>query len=73
MKVPKKILKLLEQRYKLAMKLASVNEDLDEWLEKHGANLSDDEISESVISGCMIYVEPYTANQNVINYIERKL
>ena len=73
MKVPKKILKLLDQRYKLAMKLTSVESELDTWLEKHGADLSDFEIVDSTVTGCMIYTEPETANQNVINYIEKRL
>ena len=73
MKIPKKILKLLDRRYKLATKLASVENELDTWLEKHGANLSDFEIADSTVTGCMIYVDPGAANHNVINYIEERL
>lgn len=73
MKIPKKIQKLLDRRAQLATDLISVNNQLDSWLEKHGANLTDSDIADSILSGCMIYCEPGNAKINVEDYIKNRM
>lgn len=73
MKIPKKILKLLDKREKIAIDLIRVETEIDNWLIAHGANLTDYDLSDSIITGCMIYCEPESAKENVINYIENKM
>lgn len=73
MKVPKKIIKLLDARSKKAIEIMSIENNIDEWLIKHGANMDDVQLESSTVSGCMIYQEPYIARQNVIDYIENKM
>lgn len=73
MKVPKKIEKILDRREKITMELMSLNTELDEWLESKGADLTDEKINDAVITGCMIYAEPWTAKQIVRDYIENEL
>lgn len=41
MKIPKKILKLLDKREKIAIDLMCVETEIDNWLIAHGANLTD--------------------------------
>lgn len=72
MKIPKKIDKLLD-RAKLALELMCVNHELDSWLESKGGDLTDPEITDSTVSGCMIYCEPHNANEQVRRYIEKRL
>lgn len=43
------------------------------WLEENGADLTDADLRDSTISGCMIYCEPDTAKTNVMEYIEKKM
>lgn len=45
---------------------------LDTWLEENGADLTDVDLRDSTISGCMIYCEPDNAKTNVMEYIESK-
>lgn len=73
MKIPKKIQNLLDRRERLAYQLMSACIELDKWLEKNGADLGDPELTDSTISGCMIYCEPENAKNNVIDYIENKM
>ena len=73
MNIPKKIEKLLDKREKLAMELLSVNKELDDWLENKGADLTDASICDGVLSGCMIYCEPWTAKMIVRDYIKNEL
>ena len=73
MKIPKKILKLLDKREKLAMELISATAEMDRWLIDKGADLTDDDLKDSVLSGCMIYCEPGSAKLNVKKYIENKM
>lgn len=73
MKIPKKIQNLLDRRERLAYKLISACAELDEWLEKNGADFCDPELADSTITGCMIYCEPDNAKNNVIDYIENKM
>ena len=37
------------------------------------ADLNDNDLNDSVLTGCMIYCEPGSAKANVINYIENKM
>lgn len=73
MKIPKYIEKLLNRREKLAYQLNACNVKLDDWLEKNGADLTDEDICDAVISGCMIYAEPTSARCLVEYYIINKL
>lgn len=63
MEIPKKIQKLLDRRERLAIDLAVISSELDEWLEKNGANLCDPDIKDSTVSGCVIYCEPWFAKK----------
>lgn len=73
MKIPKYIENILNKREKLAYQLNECEVKLDDWLIKNGANFSDKDICDAVISGCMIYIEPTTAKDLVIDYIQNKL
>lgn len=73
MKIPKKIKKLIDQREKTAIELLSLNSELDNWLESKGADLTDADICDAVLTGCMIYAEPWTAKMLVEEYIKNKL
>ena len=73
MEIPKKIQKLLDRRERLAIDLMSVTNELDTWLEKNGADLTDSEITDSTVTGCMIYCEPGNAKSNVEDYIKNRM
>lgn len=73
MVIPKKIEKLLDKRAEIAIELMDLNAKLDQWLKSKGADFTDTDIRDSVTTGCMIYVEPYTANSNIKEYIKNKL
>lgn len=73
MEIPKRIQKLLERRERLAMDLMSVTVEVDSWLEKNGADLTDSELEASTLSGCMIYCEPGNARINVEEYIRNRM
>lgn len=42
-------------------------------LEENGADLTDSDITDSTLTGCMIYIEPGNAKQNVEDYIRNKM
>ena len=73
MEIPKKVQKLLDKRVKLTMELIVTENELDKWLISHGADLTDPDLSDSTLSGCMIYCEPATAKTNVEDYIRNKM
>lgn len=73
MKIPKRILKLLDKRERLAMDLINVEAELDKWLIAHNADLTDCDLKDSVLTGCMLYCEPGSAKKNIIDYIKNKL
>lgn len=73
MNIPKKIQRLIDRREKLAMNLINVSNELDEWLEKNGADFMDSDLADSTLTGCMIYCEPQNAKSSVENYIEDKM
>ena len=73
MEIPKKIQKLIEKREKLALELMEVISKLDSWLEENGADLTDSDITDSTLTGCMIYCEPGNARINVEDYIKNKM
>ena len=73
MKVLKRIEKLLDMREKLAGRLLTVNAELDDWLQRNGADLNDGEIADSVMSGVLIYCEPAVARMAVEKYITDKM
>ena len=68
MKIPKKILDLVEKRARLAAKLQDVNFELDEWLDKHQI----DAFGEDWRGGVEIYEAPYESAQRVLEAIEKK-
>lgn len=65
MKIPKYVQKMIDDRYKYALKLMSVSADLDDWLESHGIDTGNDYTR----TGCMIYCEPWNARHCVENDI----
>ena len=73
MEIPKKIQKLLYRRAILAQDLIDACCKLDTWLEKNGADLTDPDITDSTMTGCMIYCEPGTAKSCVENYIKNRM
>lgn len=73
MEIPKKIEKLLDRRQRLAEDLITIECELDAWLEGKGADLLDIDISDAVMSGCLIYCEPATAKAKVKAYIKDNL
>lgn len=73
MEISKRIQKLLDRRKRLAMDLMSVTSELDNWLEKNGADFTDPDITDSTLTGCMIYAEPGNARINVEDYIKNKM
>ena len=73
MTIPKKIQKLIEKREKLALELMEVISKLESWLEENGADLTDSDITDSTLTGCMIYCEPGNARINVEDYIKNKM
>ena len=73
MKIPKEIQKLLDKRMDLAIDLMDITSKLDSWLEENGADLTDSDITDSTLTGCMIYAEPGNAKQNVEDYIRNKM
>lgn len=73
MEIPKEVQKLLDKRMDLAIDLMDVISKLDSWLKENGADLTDSNIIDSTITGCMIYTEPGNAKQNVEDYIRNKM
>lgn len=73
MEIPKKIQKLLERREKLALDLMDVTSKVDSWLETNGEDLTDSDLADSTLTGCMIYCEPGNARINVEDYIKNKM
>lgn len=73
MEIPKRVQKLLDKREQLAMNLVRVTNELDSWLEANGADLTDSDITDSTLSGCMIYTEPENAKSSVEDYIRNKM
>ena len=73
MNIPKRIEKLLDKRQQLAENLIVINCEIDTWLENKGVDLNDPDISDAVLSGCMIYTEPSTAKNMVKTFIENKM
>lgn len=71
--IPWHIEQLLNKRNDLASELIEVESKLDKWIEEHGGSLMDDDIKDSVLSGCLIYAEPGTAMQNVKEYIRDRM
>lgn len=73
MEIPKKIQILLDRRERLAYQLSETCHKLDTWLEENGADLTDADLCDSTITGCMIYCEPDNAKTNVEDYIRNKM
>ena len=73
MKIPKEIQSLLNERERLAMNLMSVSSKLDAWLVNNGADLTDIDLVDSTLTGCMIYCEPGSARNNVEEYIKNRM
>lgn len=73
MEIPKKVQKLLDRRKRLALELMEVSTKVDSWLEANGADLTDTDLTDSTLTGCMIYCEPESARINVEDYIRDKM
>lgn len=73
MKIPKRIQKILDKREKIAFDLIHLERELDDWLESKGVDLGDPDISDAVLSGCMIYTEPDSAKSQVEDYIKNNM
>lgn len=73
MEIPQKVQKLLDRRERLALELMEVATKVDSWLEANGADLTDCDLTDSTLTGCMIYCEPGNARINVEDYIKNKL
>ena len=73
LRILKKTEKLIERRCRLAKKLAAASVELDEYLEKNDADFSDELLMDCTCTGCMIYMEPEVAANNVREYIKNKL
>ena len=73
MEIPKKVQKLLDKRMDLAIDLMDVTSKLDSWLEENGADMTDADITDSTLTGCMIYAEPGNAKQSIEDYIRNKM
>ena len=71
--VPWQIEQIINKRNKLASELIAVECELDKWIEEHGGSLMDDDISDSVLYGYLIYTEPEVAAEKVKKYIRDKL
>ena len=73
MKIPKKIQKIIDKKAQLAMELIAVSNELDTWLIKHGADLTDSDLADSTLTGCMIYCKPGNAKTNIEEYIRNRM
>lgn len=73
MKIPKKIQKIIDKKAQLAMELIAVSNELDTWLIKHGADLTDSDLADSTLTGCMIYCEHGNAKTNIEEYIRNRM
>ena len=73
MKIPKRIQKILDRREKIAFDLIHLERELDDWLESKGVDLGDPDISDAVLSDCMIYTEPDSAKSQVEDYIKNNM
>jgi hypothetical protein len=73
MKISKKVERLINRREKLAKNLIDVCNELDTWLEKNGADFTDSDLTDSTLTGCMIYTEPTAAKKNVERYVKHKM
>lgn len=73
MKITKKTEKLIERRRLLAEKLIATIVELDQFLEKNGADFNDELLMDCTCTGCMVYMEPEVAANNVREYIKNKL
>ena len=73
MKIPKEAQDLLDKRERLAMDLMSVTSELDTWLVNNGADLTDTDLIDSTLTGCMIDCEPRNARNKVEEYIKNRM
>lgn len=71
MKIPDEIRKKLDERERLGIELQAVCSEVDNWLIENGANMN--ELKDSVLTGCFIYVEPWLAKKLVSLYIEERM
>lgn len=72
MKVPKYVEKMIQKRLTLAVKLDDACDELEKWLEEHGADL-DDELMEDTHGGVEIYINPHESAERIREYIETRM
>lgn len=68
MNIPKKVQKLLDRRCKLALQLAEVSYELDEWLDKNGVECE----SFDTHTGVEIYCNPVDSKRRITEAILEK-
>lgn len=71
--IPQYVVKMLEQRRNLALKLADVSAKVDEYCEKIGIDINAEADNIGLASNVMIYCEPCTAYERTKNAIEETL
>lgn len=71
--IPQYVEKMLEQRKKLALRLADVSTKVDEYCEKIGIDINAEADNIGLASNVMIYCEPCTAYERTRNVIEETL
>ena len=68
--IPKYVQDLLQRRYNLALRLENVCNQVDEYCEKLGIDITKPEYADIMLHGHVgIYTEPYTAKQEVTEAI----
>ena len=70
MKIPKYVKKMLEMRRIHTEKMNAYDNKLMDWMIKKGINLCDDQIQDYIFGGAIQIVEPLSAENGLIEYIE---
>ena len=70
MQIPKYVRKILEMRRIHTEKMNMYDNKLTNWMIKKGINLCDDQIQDYIFGGAIQIVEPLSAENAVLEYIE---
>lgn len=61
-------------RYHIRVNVGNENKTIQyHFFHKNGADLTDSDLRDSTISGCMIYSDPGSARINIEDYIKNKM
>lgn len=71
MKVPKYIKTILKMRRIYAEKMNKKDAALISWMKSKGMDLTNSDITDSILGGAMMVVEPYNAEKAVLEYIQK--